>query len=114
MKNIMHVSILDSSNSRKNVLTSAVSAIQCLKDFERVIVIRKQKRIYKNELMNNLNKINQLFAGLNIPKVDYEDKQIIKKLKDLPKEKGALKPKVSKVHRLEDDLRDLKQKIATL
>ncbi|MEK6897030.1 MAG: S1 RNA-binding domain-containing protein [Nanoarchaeota archaeon] len=64
-KEIMHVGILNPRASRKNLLEGAVSAIQCLKDFERLRVVRKQKRVYRKELFKNINEIKEL-TGVEI------------------------------------------------
>ena len=89
-KEIMHVAIMDSMESRKDILSSAVSAIQCLKDFERLRVVRKQKRVYRNELFKNINAINDLFSKIELPRVDYEDTKIVKN----PKKKQGFMSKL--------------------
>nr|MBI4156678.1 hypothetical protein [Candidatus Woesearchaeota archaeon] len=114
-KQTMHVAIMDSDQSRKNVLEAAVSSIQCLKDFERLSIIRKQKKIYREELIKNINEINRFFSGLDVPKVDYEDKKIIKRLKTrLPTQKELSPVKTREIKKLEDDIMALRQKISNL
>lgn len=114
-KEIMHVGILDSRASRKNLLEGAVSAIQCLKDFERLRVVRKQKRVYREELFKNINEINSLFSSLEVPRVDYEDTKIVKRLKKkLPKPKEIIQSKSREISQLEDDIKLLQQKISNL
>jgi len=123
---IIYVGINEPKQYRKEILTSAVDIIQLLKNHERYKKIEKEKNIYRNQLVKNINQLRTLFKGFDnmIPKTH---------LPELPKKKAAYpKIKVEKgtkqikrivkkpvikdkeIEKLELDIASLKSKINRL
>lgn len=117
---LMHVAITDRVNSRRLILEGVVATIRCLKNFERLKVIRKQKKVYKTQLFNNINEINNLFSTVNMPKIDYEKKNTVEMKQSVTKEsitkqkKLVETPQNKELDKLERDIQDLQKKISSL
>ncbi|MDD5253927.1 MAG: hypothetical protein PHG05_02370 [Candidatus Nanoarchaeia archaeon] len=128
-----YVRIPSPVNSRKTLLGGAIDIIQFLKDYEKLLQIRKEKAVYINQCKRNFIDLKKEFLELNkLPKIDIAElekheqhvdiKQVIdiKKLKKKAesfKDKDILKePKKNQKtsDKLQSDLDLLKAKLASL
>jgi hypothetical protein len=131
MSELKYVQIPSPVNSRKALLGGAIDIIQFLKDYEKVLQVKKEKQIYLNQCKRNFAFLKQEFIEINkLPKVDMAnlekhelpvDKNQVIDIKKLKKkaqvsDRELLKeqPKQKKMDKLQSDMDMLKAKLASL
>lgn len=118
---VMHVGIEEPVQRRKDVLKIAIDAIQTLKDFEIQKAYKREKAVYRKhfiQVIKNLSNAIEEFREL-MPTVHVHHPKEGKEEKIKPKiESIIIKKPVRKAQthldKLEDDIADLREKIAGL
>lgn len=123
MSTIMHVGIENPKNLRKEILSSAVDTVQALKEFEIHKKVNKEKGIYRKHFIQIIKElslsIHELQEMMPIIHVAQPHEQEPEKVVPAPKvQKPVIKKPVRKknkeLDKLESDISNLKDKIASL
>lgn len=114
---VVFVSVNSSSKLRRNILESSKEVIECLKKYEDLKVIRKEKMQnimkFKQDVREVLNLISQLRSAL--PKMDIkvkEEKAVVKEEKVVEEVKKPIP--TTEIEKLQYDLDDIESKLNSL
>lgn len=118
---VMHVGIEEPVQRRKEILKIGIYAIQALKDFEIQRKYNKEKTVYRKhftqvikDLSNAIEEFKESMPRLHVhhPKEEKEEK-IKSKIESVIIKKHGRRAKTH-LDKLEDDIADLRGKIASL
>ncbi len=124
MSSVMHIGISNPEEKRKQILECAVDALQTLKDYEEYKKTRKEILIYRKnfvkvfkELAKEVKGFKELLPVLHEPKKKKETHSSSEEPKEIQeKAKRIIKTRKGKTNldKLEQEIQDLRNKIASL